>query len=56
MIFLFLAALVALMHRLLLLDAEHIEHRGPTRIICPTCQRDVAPQVYHWHTRSHADE
>ena len=57
MILLFLSALVVLMHRLLLLDAEHIEYqRGPTRIICPTCQRDIAPQVYHWHTRSHVDE
>jgi hypothetical protein len=26
---------------------------GPVRIICPTCQRDVAPQVYHWHMESH---
>lgn len=47
-----LLGLVVIVHRLLLLDIEHIER--PMRIICPTCQRAVAIQVYHWHMESHS--
>ena len=46
--------LVAFVHRLLLLDRDIAEH-GPVRIICPSCQRDIAPQVYHWHMESHQE-
>ena len=51
MITILLLALVALAHRLLSIDEPR--SRGPVLIICPTCQRDVAPQVYHWHMESH---
>ena len=47
-----LLGLVVIVHRLLLLDVDHVERR-PMRIICPTCQRAVAIQVYHWHMESH---